>query len=340
MKLTTKTLLASMSLLLVALVIRSATLSTPVLAQSTVGVEVDNWVKYYIMATFKSDDPNVQIPPELIEMNKTEWVKNVVVDVSGTKITFERVFHYNNNTETKNVEYVDLDTGESSSDGLFMFVPSNLGKNDLVYPSMLENYWINETVRRTYMGFARDVNHLNVSSIVTTDSQVTFLHANYYWDKTTGILCERPGIVVIYDGNYTTEFAISEIIIDSNLWASDVVSPVADAGQDLTANEDEGVFFDASDSRDNVGIVIYQWDFGDGSTGEGVMTTHTYTDPGSYIVSLTVWDAAGNSATDRIIVDIEEAGSSSPILVVSVILVFVVLIGAFIWMWNKPKRRR
>jgi len=339
MKLTGKFIIfASTSLLLVAFVVRSATLGTPVLAQSVVGVEVDDWVKYESWATFSSDDPNMQMPSELIEMNETEWVKNVVVDNSGGKVTFERVFHYSNNTETKNVEYIDLDTGESSSDGLFMFIPSNLEKNDLVY-STLEDYWVNETVRRTYLGVPRDVNHLNVSSYVVTGSQVTVFYANYYWDKATGILCERPGTIVIYDGDYTTRFTILEMIIDSNLWASDTESPVADAGQDLTVNEDQSVSFDASYSYDNMGIVIYQWDFGDGGAGNGVIATHSYTDPGTYTVSLTVWDAAGNSASDTITVDVEKAESSFPIHTVFIILVMIALIGVFVWMWNKPKQR-
>ena len=335
MKLSRKaTVLASASLLLMVFVVQSATLGTSVLAQSTVGVNAGDWVKYYVMAAFMSDDPNMQIPAELLQLNETEWVKNVVTDVTGTKLTFERVFHYKNGTETKTVEHVDFNTGESSPDGLFMFVPTNLGKDDFVYPSMLESYWINETVRRTYMGIPRDVNHLNVSSTVVSGSQVTLLNANYYWDKITGILCDRPGSVVTFDGNYTTRFAISEMIIDTNLWVGDTESPVADAGQDLTVTEDESVLFDGSNCDDNVGIVVYEWHVGDGNSDEGPMVIHTYTDPGSYIVTLTVWDAAGNTATDTITVDVEEAESSSSTVVVAAIIL-VLIVGALVWIWKK-----
>jgi len=37
----------------------------------------------------------------------------------------------------------------------------------------------------------------------------------------------------------------------------------------------------------------YSWDFGDGSTGSGQSTTHTYTAPGTYVVQLTVSDSEG-----------------------------------------------
>jgi PKD repeat protein len=133
---------------------------------------------------------------------------------------------------------------------------------------------------------------------------------------------------------------ISEIIIDTNIWVGDTESPVADAGQDLKANVGESVLFEASNSHDNIGIAIYEWDFGDGSTGAGMMATHTYTDLGSYMVSLTVWDAAGNSDTDTIRVDIEEGGDLAPVLAASIILALVVIVGVLFWMWNKPKRRR
>jgi PKD repeat protein len=53
----------------------------------------------------------------------------------------------------------------------------------------------------------------------------------------------------------------------------------------------EGIAFDASDSSDVDGtIVSYLWDFGDGNTAMGLTATHTYTDNGTYPVTLTVTD--------------------------------------------------
>ena len=51
------------------------------------------------------------------------------------------------------------------------------------------------------------------------------------------------------------------------------------------------VAFDASGSIDPDGkIVAYYWDFGDGTEGSGKTTTHLYTTPGTYTVSLQVID--------------------------------------------------
>jgi hypothetical protein len=43
--------------------------------------------------------------------------------------------------------------------------------------------------------------------------------------------------------------------------------------------------------------ISYDWDFGDGSGGEGPVVTHTFASPGTRTVSLTATDSAGNSIT-------------------------------------------
>ena len=65
------------------------------------------------------------------------------------------------------------------------------------------------------------------------------------------------------------------------------------------------VNFDASSSTDADGTISsYAWDYGDGNSGSGVTTSHTYQDAGSYIVTLTLTDDDGAmaSASDTITV--------------------------------------
>ncbi|MDD3656796.1 MAG: PKD domain-containing protein [Atribacterota bacterium] len=74
---------------------------------------------------------------------------------------------------------------------------------------------------------------------------------------------------------------------------------------DTTGTAPFSVIFDASKSKDDRGIASYSWDFGDGSTGSGVVVEHTYNNVGAYNVTLTVTDYFGNKgyAFESITVD-------------------------------------
>lgn len=64
------------------------------------------------------------------------------------------------------------------------------------------------------------------------------------------------------------------------------------------------VFFNASNSSAAAGrsIVSYEWNFGDGSTGTGVTTSHVFASANSYNVTLTVTDDVGRRATSTLVV--------------------------------------
>jgi parallel beta-helix repeat protein len=117
----------------------------------------------------------------------------------------------------------------------------------------------------------------------------------------------------------------------------DVVPPTADAGQDQTVYVGTLLTFNASGSTDNIGIVSYHWNFGDGNTGIGMITNHTYTSSGTYNVTLTVRDAAGNTDSDSITVTVLST-ETLPIWIMGLTLGFlgtIAVIAVFLW-----KRRK
>lgn len=73
------------------------------------------------------------------------------------------------------------------------------------------------------------------------------------------------------------------------------VPPVAVARVSTNAPQvGETVSFDASGSTDSDGQVVgYLWQFGDGRSSNQAVTTHAYTQPGTYTLSLTVTDDDG-----------------------------------------------
>lgn len=64
----------------------------------------------------------------------------------------------------------------------------------------------------------------------------------------------------------------------------------------FTINELE-VSFDSSNATDDMGIVSYLWDFGDGNTSSEANPVHLYRESGTYDVTLTVTDADGKADT-------------------------------------------
>lgn len=79
----------------------------------------------------------------------------------------------------------------------------------------------------------------------------------------------------------------------------DTTQPVANFT--LTQNDHE-ITVDASASYDPDGdALVYHWTFGDGTEATGPTATHTYTEPGSYRLTLTVYDGfLGDTMTESI----------------------------------------
>jgi hypothetical protein len=65
----------------------------------------------------------------------------------------------------------------------------------------------------------------------------------------------------------------------------------------------------AADATDR-NPVTYAWDFGGGATATGPVAQHTFAAPGTYKVSVTATDSAGNSATKEASVEVVEAAGA------------------------------
>lgn len=184
--------------------------------------------------------------------------------------------------------------------------------------------------------------------IVYEDTPVTFdgsgAHDNigiisYTWVFTDEIQQVLTGVGPVYTFANPSTYTILLNVSDGAghhatdtfaITVLDVTIPIANAGRNRTVMVNTEVGFNASDSSDNVGIISYEWNFGDGFSGTGTATAHTYAEAGTYIVKLTVRDKAGNSAADSIIVTVEKAENANDVILILGGIIGIVIIAAYI----------
>ncbi|MCK4970049.1 MAG: right-handed parallel beta-helix repeat-containing protein, partial [Thermoplasmata archaeon] len=95
----------------------------------------------------------------------------------------------------------------------------------------------------------------------------------------------------------------------------DYIKPIADAGENMTIDQETRIAFDGSGSFDNLGIVSYIWNVsyrGNFYEIEGIIIYFTFNIPGVYKVDLTVMDASQNHGTDSIWVTVIDTEAPDP----------------------------
>lgn len=89
--------------------------------------------------------------------------------------------------------------------------------------------------------------------------------------------------------------------------------PVAMPGNDTNATVGETVQFNGTGSYDPDGrIVKYEWNFGDGASGQGISVTHVYSRPDKYKAELKVTDDSGANGTAYRAVDVATVSAAAP----------------------------
>lgn len=81
--------------------------------------------------------------------------------------------------------------------------------------------------------------------------------------------------------------------------------PVAIITAPEKGSVNQSILFDAGSSTSSGNITSYTWDFGDGAQADGVTIEHTFANPGTYTVMLTITDINGKTATTTHIITIQ-----------------------------------
>lgn len=164
-------------------------------------------------------------------------------------------------------------------------------------------------IRKTLIALS-DCQSIVFDAKSSVDADGDFLE--FYWELGDGSTATGSRIVHRYDEQKTYQ---ALLIVSDNSGEVGNSSferfqvkvnkpPLAQAGQDLITAPNRMVTFDGSASTDQDGrLVLYSWDFGDGSTASGVSTSHNYINPGTYRATLRVDDDSDspcNYATDDV----------------------------------------
>lgn len=124
------------------------------------------------------------------------------------------------------------------------------------------------------------------------------------WDFGDGTTSKDAIVTHTYEkaGEYTVLLTVKDnsgLSCDSNIATTRVRAnypPVVNAGDDQKVCVGEMISFDGSKTTSSA-LGKYTWDFGDGTTGEGMIASHSYDKPGTYRVALTVDDGLGTTCS-------------------------------------------
>jgi len=145
--------------------------------------------------------------------------------------------------------------------------------------------------------------------IVTFDASSSYdldgTIVEYFWDFGDGSTATGVKVSTAYteSGAYTVTLTVTDDDGATDTIATSKIvrnkSPVAIFTESAeTVYINETITFNAAESHDPDGTIVnYSWDFGDGNTGTGITVSHDYSDNGFYLVTLTVTDNDGATAS-------------------------------------------
>lgn len=160
--------------------------------------------------------------------------------------------------------------------------------------------------------FASTVSDMSASFDASASTDAEGPIASYAWDFGDGHTGAGVTAAHTYGapGTYSVTLTVTDAAGATNAVAHDVIAALAPVNQAPTAaftSTATGLdaTFDGTASADAEGpIASYAWDFGDGHSGTGATTSHSYGSAGTYHVTLTVTDGAGatGSVTHDVVV--------------------------------------
>jgi len=245
----------------------------------------------------------------------------------------------------------DYDGEDANRDGIGdtpYLIPGNTSLD--AYPFIHRDSWINippfADAGGPYYGIINSWITFDASGSIDVDGTIV----DYEWDFGEIYGHTGRGMSVPHQyastGNYTVTLTVTDnegtkTVTTTSVNISENNPPQADAGGPYNGYPSTPVKFNALGSTDSDGAIVdYEWDFGDGSFTTGVIVYHTYTELGTYTITLTTTDNRGATSQDTTEVTIAEKQvlvlGGDQVLFISIFIVAILGIGIayVLYLWK------
>jgi hypothetical protein len=269
-----------------------------------------NWqITLYITTIDETSWKGIGVSETTQQQQKYTYIYRFIVDKNGTHL-YESDYLRLKNIVDENQQYKEI-KGESSfgltmilvvymCEKLYDFNMEELIEKESLTTTWSGNYTANLSLQSdlTYQEYTA----YKIIAAVEGDELLPTTATTYYVSPSYPYLLIHEDVYVSGYGNYVTidlegteqkSFNASDYNIDEP-------PNKQPRGQFNYTIDKLSVEFDASASYDTDGTInSYVWDFGDGTNGTGITTTHTYTKNGNYTIKLYVYDDEGEQGYSR-----------------------------------------
>ncbi len=157
------------------------------------------------------------------------------------------------------------------------------------------------------------IHTFEISTTITDNTGISSSYIEYWINEGSHNIAEMDNSGNNYEKTIYLQNADDKVycIVNATDTAGnevDTKNPYADCGGSYSGITSSPVTFNASDSYDLDGTIDeYLWDFGDGSTANGITIEHSYLTNGNYQVTLTITDNDGNTDQDSTTAEIGQS---------------------------------
>lgn len=192
-------------------------------SESNSPLAVNDTFTYKLEGSTVLGSADVVTPKEFMQYNDTDYYQVSITGISGTQISLNTVWQFNNGTQSRSAQVIDLSTGRiADTNGFSYLYLSNLNVSDLLYPKGTVKLIVNSTSTQTFAESSRQINNWSEEDqfIDSSDSSGNTIRNDFitvYFDKQTGMLENLTRIE--FFTNPQIELITTWQLTSSNAWA-------------------------------------------------------------------------------------------------------------------------